>query len=120
MASGDRAALRRAGALAPAALAAVGLAACGGAPLAPGPNSIVGLKPELRNGSFDDGPIAPWEVFGARWATITLTPQPTWDGGESAVVRASGRMVTGSVVLRQSVAAGDVRGTRYRLRLRAR
>jgi hypothetical protein len=123
-----------------AAIASVGLAACGGTcggsedSLSPDSTADRGTahRPtvdrgtahtsELANASFEKRTLTPWQIAGERYASFAVTRRSSWEGQRSARIRARGTRVRGLVVLGQLVqrAAGAARGSRYGLVVRVR
>ena len=77
---------------------------------------------ELANAGFEEGTLTPWQIAGKRYASFGVTQRSSWEGQRSAKILVGTARVRGSVVLGQLVrrAAGDARGSRYRLVLRVR
>jgi hypothetical protein len=113
-----------------AAIASVGLAACGGtcggAADSGSSDSTVDRgtahSSELANSSFEKRTLTPWQIGGEQHATFAVTRRSSWEGERSARIRARGTRVRNSVVLGQLVqrASGAARGSRYRLVMRVR
>jgi hypothetical protein len=123
-----------------AAIASLGIAACGGTcggsedsgssdsmvDRAPGQSPKVDgahtQRSELPNAGFETRTLTPWQIGGKQHASFAVTERSSWEGQCSARIRARGTRVRGSVVLGQLVerAAGAARGSRYRLVLRVR
>jgi hypothetical protein len=131
---------RRGSAAVVAAIASLGIAACGGTcggsedsgtsgskvDRAPGQSPKVDRantqRSELPNAGFETRTLTRWQIAGEQHASFAVTERSSWEGQYSARIRARGTPVRGSVVLGQLVerAAGAARGSRYRLVLRVR
>jgi hypothetical protein len=78
--------------------------------------------PELANASFEERTLTPWQIAGKQHASFGVTDETSSEGRRSAQIRLHAAQVRHSVVLGQLVqgAAGDARGSRYRLVMRVR
>jgi len=78
--------------------------------------------PGLANASFEKRTLTPWQIAGKQLASFGITEGASWGGQRSAKIRVRADRVRHSVVLAQLVpsAAGDARGSRYRLVMRVR
>jgi hypothetical protein len=131
---------RRGSAAVVAAIASLGIAACGGTcggsedpgssdskvDRAPGQSPKIDRgntqRSELANAGFERRTLTGWQIGGEQHASFAVTGRSSWEGQCSARIRARGTPVRGSVVLGQLVerAAGAAPGSRYRLVLRVR
>jgi hypothetical protein len=109
-----------------AAIATAGIAACGSARESVTSESIVDRagapSSKVANSSFEEPTLWPWQVAGQKYARVVVTRELSWEGQQSAKIRARGRRVRGSVILGQIVprVAEAAPGTRYRLVVRVR
>ena len=111
-----------------AAIVTAGLAGCGpcggngDSGSADGSKKTPEGQTELANASFEKGTLTPWQITGKQYASFGVTQRSSWEGQRSAKILVGTARVRGSVVLGQLVrrAAGDARGSRYRLVMRVR
>jgi hypothetical protein len=111
-----------------AAIVTAGLAGCGPCGDKADSGSSDGSKKtakgqaELANASFENRTLTPWQIAGKQHASFGVTQRASWGGQRSAKIRVRAAQLRGSVVLGQLVhaAAGDARGSRYRLVMRVR
>src|SRR5215217_6370096 len=86
-----------------AAIASVGLGACGGpcggdsdSGSSDGVEETPRHRTELANYSFERPTLMPWQIGGKQHATFAVTRRSSWEGQRSARIRARGTRVRNS------------------------